>query len=124
MMDAVIVGTSYAGVILPPNAATQIIAPSTNANGVYIKTLAAQLATGNTPAFLNALFVCNGTTVPTIGPSNLPTNIILCLYSSPNSGTSFNLPYPLYLPAGQGLWGYFNSGGTGNGEIYSTYDVL
>jgi hypothetical protein len=123
-MDAVIVGATYTGVVLTPNAATQIIAPSTNVHGAYIKTLCVQLATYNTPNFYNALYVCIGTTTPTAGPQNIPPNIILNLYSSPNTGTSFNLPYPLYLPAGQGLWGWFNSGGTGNGELYCTYDIL
>ncbi|WP_147297896.1 hypothetical protein [Trinickia dinghuensis] len=95
------------------NTLIQIVAPSTNVHGVYLRTCAVTVF-GST-AGANTI-VISAPSAPTPFQSG---NIILFSVLSPP--WSFNdLKYPILVPAGNGVWAYTSL----NGSVFCNYDVL
>ena len=109
---AVPVGKNFRYVV--PYGMTQIIDPNSNTNGVIIRTASCTPSNGWVTLYTGA---------STPSGAHDPDNPII-FGSAGNSTSGGNaivwLPYPLYIPAGQGVWG-LNSGA---GEISMTWDVL
>jgi hypothetical protein len=85
--------------------ALQLVAPSANVNGVVLRTFATQSS--------NAAVVVSSGIKALTGYFDVTSPIIF--YAQ--NGT---LPYPVTIPAGQGLWLY----GSGNVTVNATWDVL
>lgn len=95
------------------NTMVQIISPSTNVHGVYLRTCAVTVF-GST-AGANTI-VISAPSVPTPFQTG---NIILFSVLTPP--WSFNdIKYPILVPAGNGVWAYTNL----NGSVFCNYDVL
>ncbi|MGE7957027.1 hypothetical protein ACQKQA_10595 [Pseudomonas sp. NPDC089530] len=94
------VATSYEDVIFTP---------AQNVNGAVVRTATMISPSGN--GFLSA-----GTTIPS---GRWVTNVPVILSAVNGSST---LPFPVTIPAGQGLWVAMTQ--NGGGTAYVTYDLL
>jgi hypothetical protein len=114
MADPVPMGSfSYNASNFTPNTLVQIVSPSTNVHGVNLRTCAVTVF-GST-AGANTIVV-SAPSAPTPFQSG---NIILFSVLTPP--WSFNdIKYPIYVPAGNGIWAYTNL----NGSVFCNYDVL
>jgi hypothetical protein len=95
-----------------PAGNTQIIAPTTNATGLIIRTLWCSLSG-------TYMVIYADTTAPTANPDFTKRTIFDAITQS-NVSTAVMLPYPLYIPPGLGIW--FGSG-TGV-TVGMTYDLV
>lgn len=90
----------------------QVVAPSTNTDGLYIRTCSLSLTTANTGMVLFA-----SPTAPS-SPGDATTRGILNFFAG--AAGSRDCPYPLYIEPGNGIW----VGASGAGGLYITYDLL
>jgi hypothetical protein len=107
------IGKNYINIPAPAAQVTQLIAPSTNTNGVIIKTCCLSVNPGNGMVLL----IVNPTT-PALYDVNEKQIFWAC---STSTGVGFaNLEHPLFIPAGQGIY----VSGNIAGGISMTYDML
>lgn len=107
-MDPVQIGSKFYNSSGPTYANT-IIKPADNVNGVVIRT-------GTFSGSPNSL-VSTGTSAPT-GVTDITKPLVGKILTT---GQVVTLPYPIYLPAGYGLWDH------GNNQVMGcafTYDFL
>jgi hypothetical protein len=91
----------------------QIVAPTVNTKGIWIRTCGLQ-ATASGVVWLYA------NSVPPATADDTSARAIFAA-GFPGSATEpFSMPYPLFVPPGQGIW----IGSTGGGGIIMTWDVL
>jgi hypothetical protein len=95
-----------------------IFTPAQNVNGAVIRT--ANMHIGSIYAILST-----GPKAPT-GYTDTSVPVILAVRGTTSTGNipgdSATLPFAVTIPAGQGLWAAFGSGGAG--AAYVTYDLL
>jgi hypothetical protein len=107
-----VIGTKFVNIDLHGNEVQQAIAPSANTNGLYIRShMQSAGAGGNTQLY-----------VSTSAPSSASdtTKMILFAHAEANNAGSWGqLAYPIFVPAGLGIW----FGGTNGGSIRMTYDL-
>lgn len=118
MTQATQVGNKFINAATTAGQVLQIVAPSSNTAGLYIRTATLECAPSTGTGTL-AVSLYAGPTAPAFPGDNAVRNI-MDLYSFNGAGSDARLPYPLFLPAGEGLW--FASGGAGGVNI--TYDLL
>lgn len=112
-MDAVKIGYNFRTV--NPTALTQIVDPAANINGVVIRTGAIVSSTGT-------LNLWSGQTAPTgIGDRTKPAIFGANGSAAGGANEQVLLPYPLFIPAGYGLWAHSNVAGA---AISLTWDFL
>lgn len=112
-MDAVKIGNNFRTV--NPTAVTQIVDPATNVNGLIIRTGAIVSSTGS-------LNLWAGQSAPTgVGDRSKPAIFGANGSAAGGANAQVLLPYPLYVPAGQGLWAHANVPGA---VISLTWDLL
>lgn len=112
-MNAVKIGSNFATV--NPTSMTTIVSPSDNTKGMYLQT--ATIVTSS-----NTFNVWAATSQPTaIGDISRP---IIFGANGTNSGGAngqYYMPYPLFIPAGYGLYAMTNSSG---GYMSLTWDLV
>ena len=93
------------------NTFTTLIDPATNAHGIHLRTCT-----------IYGVAAVNGQASTALATVLSPTNNVILVVNSMNGAYGqVSLPYPLFLPAGVGLYG-IGSGVAGN--AYCTYDVI
>lgn len=113
-MQAVKVGKNFL-TVSPLNGVVQIVSPAANANGLVIATGLIAASTGTVNLYV-------GATAPT-SVSDLSKAIVFS--GNGNAATGSNaevlMPYPLFVPAGMGVWAA--SGVSGAAAIALTWDL-
>ncbi|RDU98395.1 hypothetical protein DWV00_13910 [Trinickia dinghuensis] len=95
------------------NTVVSIFAASANTNGAIVQSCSETI--WGTTWGLNTLVIAS----PTQPTPFVTGNIVLFSVLVPPI-SSATLSHPVYIPAGNGLWGYT----TGSGSIYCNYDFL
>jgi hypothetical protein len=103
-------GGSNVFVNAPATAVTQLLAPGSNAAGVWIRSGFAVVGGSN-----NVQLYAD-TSAPASSFDVTKRCILVC------QGTANELPYPIFLPAGVGLWMVVSAPGSGAGG--GTLDIL
>jgi hypothetical protein len=98
---------------LPANTVVQIFSATDNAHGAIVQTCAETI--WGSSWGLNTLVIAS----PTQPTPFVTGNIVLFSVLVPPI-SSAQLPHPVYIPAGNGLWGYTS----GQGSIYCNYDLM
>ncbi|MDB5993044.1 MAG: hypothetical protein JWP42_180 [Pseudomonas sp.] len=112
-MDAVKVGKNF--LTVNPTTVTQIVDPAANTNGVHLRTATLVSSTGT-------LNLWTGPTAPTgIGDRSKPAIFGGNGSAAGGANNQIQLPYPMFLPAGYGLWAHSNVAGA---AISLTWDFL
>lgn len=112
-MNAVKMGSHF--LTVSPTAMTQIVAPSANVAGLIIQT--ASIVTGS-----STVNVWAATSAPTsIGDASKPVVFGGNGSSTGGANSQYQMPNPLFIPAGYGLWAMTNSSG---GYLSLTWDLL
>jgi len=106
------IGVKFVNQALSGNQVVEIVAPAANTNGLFIRTATVINYGGGA----TALFA--DTTAPTPGAGWKRPVYVVHGFST---GTAFNAPTSIFIPAGYGLYGM--SQGT-NGAIHLTWDVV
>jgi hypothetical protein len=98
------------------NAITQIIAPSNNLHGLFIRTCIMGI---NSPAGSNA----SGFLVAdTAAPASIGAGRVIAFILAPaNTSLAQTVPYEMFVPAGLGLWWAANASSASN-AVLLTYD--
>ncbi len=99
----------------------QIVQPSQNKNGIYLRTAGIQPGHGWVNLYASA--------TPPPGPGDIDTPIIFAGNGSARAGerSQVLLQYPLFIPSGLGLWvssGSFLDGAAADGAFFATWDLL
>jgi len=96
------------------NSFTTLIDPASNTEGVYLRTCT--ILTQSPPGAASIAFIATGTT------NASPT--ILVANAAANTFVQASLPYPLFLRAGTGLYGWAGAGGQAiSGTLFCSYDL-
>lgn len=106
-MEPVQIGSRFKSVAT--SYAEAIFTPAQNVNGAVVRTATMISPAGNG-------FISAGTTIP---EGRWVTNVPVILSAVGGSST---LPFPVTIPAGQGLWVAMTQ--NGGGTAYVTYDLL
>lgn len=114
-MEAVKVGKNFVN-ITPLNGVVQIVSPSANLNGLVISTGMIDAASTYANLYVSA-------SAPT---SNVDYSKPIVFSGVGNTAAGSNaevvLPYPLFVPAGMGVWA--TSSATGTAAIALTWDLV
>ncbi|WP_395602190.1 hypothetical protein AB4P97_05715 [Pseudomonas sp. A1230] len=113
-MNAVKVGKNYL-TVNPGSNVVQVVAPALNTSGVILSTCLISTTNGGAGVF-------TGTSAPSsIVDQSKPIIFSANAGSAVNTGSQLALPYPLFLPAGQGLW---VAASVPSAAVALTWDVL
>ncbi|MCO7579186.1 hypothetical protein Q7O56_25205 [Pseudomonas protegens] len=113
-MNAVKVGKNYL-TVNPGSNVVQVVAPAANTSGVIVSTCLISTSNGGVGVF-------TGTSAPSsIVDQSKPIIFSANASSAVGTGSELALPYPLFLPAGQGLWLAASVPGA---AVALTWDVL
>lgn len=110
------IGNSFFNSDMIANNVLQILSPSANTKGVYLRTLSMSSGGGTTSLYAD-------TTAPTVVRDNTKRVILVSYFPNTSAyplGGWTNLPNPLFIPAGMGLW----VGSTAGASINLTYDLI
>lgn len=107
--------------LFPNGQVVQLVDPAENTDGLYVRY--ANAAAGNGYVNLYA-----SPTAPS-GPGDINTRIIFCGNNSGRAGEQAQvfLSYPLFIPAGHGIWassGSFQAGAAPTGGLGLSWDFL
>ena len=113
------IGTKFYNAELSDFASRVLISPAANVNGLILRT--ASLAVGTA-----ILRLTTGTKAPSGYEDKTVPTILVCNGAGISSGSNYGdyatLPFPLVIPAGQGLFAYVNQ--SGSGKVAITYDLV
>ncbi|MDR6680174.1 hypothetical protein [Pseudomonas oryzihabitans] len=117
-MEAVPIGTFYRQ-LFPEGKVVQLIAPSQNTKGVYLRVAGAQPGHG----WINLY----ASTTPPTAAGDIETRIIFAANGSARAGekSQVNMPYPLFILAGFGMWvssGSHLDGSAPDGSFGASWD--
>lgn len=118
MTQATQVGNKFLNAATTAGQVLQIVAPSSNTAGLYIRTATLESAPSTVTGALSVSLYA-GPTAPAAPGDNTVRNV-MNVYAFGGAGSDALLPYPVFLPAGEGLW--FAS--VGAGAVNITYDLL
>lgn len=114
------IGSKFVSVTSDSNVVTKLIDPATNTTGVTIRTATMHMGQGysllfsGTAAPGNVRGVANPVVLSCRGGANASSNFV--------AGAAVTLPYPIAIPAGQGLW-FAKTSTSDEAGVYLTYDV-
>jgi hypothetical protein len=107
--DVTPIGASFVTTSLSAGGSATLVAPATNVNGVFVRTLSIGAYS----------IIYAATSAPSTYEDSTKAAL---LWNAGTSGDSIQLPYPVLIPAGNGIYAIAATGKTPG--IFITYDVI
>jgi hypothetical protein len=114
-------GNQFLAVACSPGDVLNLVPAASNTAGLYIRTMQVTSYGGDEGG---GIYIYADTSAPGTPVPDVSKRIIFNLQSGQNIIQGASIPYPLFVPAGNGLWAAVLSVNLENEGIIMTYDLL